>query len=647
MGEKSGMVEDIEKLAHDCHVASTVASALEQDEDFIRVLKSVKAYANVYAFKYRRKSETAIYKKVLRKKKQLAEEGKPEESNNYWADTVTDAWGGRYVTLYQSEIPPIVRGLLAAIMKFNETTDAPIVMKDFVVYTNRPEKDPLSFSDDTIEIVKNSMWHDIISDGNNIKRPEYKKSAYSSVHFIFEREVTISLVGDENKDCVAKFEIQIRDIFEEGWGEIQHQLLYNGKDSIDTDEAVVDSSNVWHLHLNALKTFVDGCSQHASIIKKTRDLFLNSSLPTLENLGKAYRPFDYVNILKSVHNIKKADRKYLEDVFSRLAGAEIEHDAKVRLSKLKSAEARTLEAIHLSKELKLYDKDIGGNMKFGQLLRSELAVCKFNGADAISRILDCEEDSRDYLGDAAKIFQELYIESSDHPYIAWWHARTFYRSNSNQEAISQTVEILNKALVCVENSEETEASSWMKMNILNLKGNVTWILASKYSIGSADEVASIYDKAVNITKDALEVYFSLSKLSASLSHLKLMAHKASSNILYYIGSFCLENNILSSNHKADLMVQLEFLENLKLERTQDFFKSRDNIMIAHQALGNLPVARQLAYENFEELRANAQNRLGRPLLEMGDIKSHLVQVERPSFESAAKLLFPGEVGGRA
>lgn len=112
------------------------------DEDLCRILRAVGTDVRSYAFKERMKSPKAIEKKVRRKRLEGARmraaherdrtrlDGGPtsgdpvarlaadklcaaaNKAEAYDPDHVTDVWRCRYVTLYQSKIPPTVEALL-------------------------------------------------------------------------------------------------------------------------------------------------------------------------------------------------------------------------------------------------------------------------------------------------------------------------------------------------------------------------------------------------------------------------------------------------------------------------------------------------------------------------------------------------------
>lgn len=124
--------------------------AMKARETLIARMDALGKSGHVYTFKSRIKSPGAVLAKVTRK----IEERKASPADTaaqYGPDHVTDAWGCRYVTLYQSQIPTIVGELLADFGRYNKTGSNQVELIEFVIYTNRPEKDPLSIVHETLD----------------------------------------------------------------------------------------------------------------------------------------------------------------------------------------------------------------------------------------------------------------------------------------------------------------------------------------------------------------------------------------------------------------------------------------------------------------------------------------------------------------
>jgi ppGpp synthetase/RelA/SpoT-type nucleotidyltranferase len=81
-------------------------------------LQAAATDATIYVFKSRLKTPGKVLSKVLRKRRELLEKGSTE---TYEPDQVTDVFACRFVTLFQEQIPEIVRILFERLDRWNET----------------------------------------------------------------------------------------------------------------------------------------------------------------------------------------------------------------------------------------------------------------------------------------------------------------------------------------------------------------------------------------------------------------------------------------------------------------------------------------------------------------------------------------------
>ncbi|WP_407655981.1 hypothetical protein, partial [Magnetovibrio blakemorei] len=178
--------------------------------------------------------------------------------------------GFRIVTVFQTDILDVVQDLITLIK--HEGGKSPFLkgrLKEAVIYTNRPVDEENSVHVLAKQLIDNANF--VFEDNGyapKIAEPENKKSGYSSIHLVAFVPVEVSRWNGEIETVHQTVEIQVRDIFEEAWGEVDHALRYMVQREQDGD--IEDHPRVaqWRPHLNALKTFADGCSQHASLIKK-------------------------------------------------------------------------------------------------------------------------------------------------------------------------------------------------------------------------------------------------------------------------------------------------------------------------------------------------------------------------------------------
>jgi len=636
-------------------------------EVLLGVLRSVGGEVQCYTFKSRHKSPNAIRKKVQRKRREgpaLTEsfsktKHKVDHKNwntmidrlcSYNPDHVTDAWGCRYVTLYQSEIPRTVEVLLKKLEEFNQTEVAPVQMTEFVIYTNRPITDPLSIVEETVSIVSRSGFaNSVVVDGSNIREPESRKSAYSSVHFVFDRDVQIEHPGRDEVNEIASFEVQIRDIFEEGWGEVQHHLLYSEKDSLDLDETGVNPQSAqWVTHLNALKTFVDGCSQHASIIKWQRDVSRMVRLPSLEGQSATPRVKDREDILTALrrNGTGREALKSVSTAYDLLISAESFDEPESTIGKYWAAAVALKNALqNLAKKAKT---NVHSRMKrnVAYFLEMELANCYSACSNAKKNLIPgiaegnygCPKTADELSKMAINYYRKIVSSTNDDATSRVRLAKALCRTEEILDHVDEVVTLSEHAVNLVGNDPITGPNHWIQLSAYTQMGYALWCRYKLIIDTKLEDRLQVLERALEKTKCAYDIWVT-QKAHINLTFTsRLVAHKAVSNILFYAA----ELEKLTAGDKETLRSEIkdfiEVLRTLKVDSYRDFFRTKDNLMHAQLALGNTETARTLAIENFCHLRSAAERRAARPL-ERSKIESFLRKSEEASFFAAQDLLF--------
>ena len=108
--------------------------------------------------------------------------------------------------------------------------------------------------------------------------PQNPETGYSSIHVIFALPVEIELGAGPEK-LETSIEVQIRDVFEDGWGELSHRLGYKRYDKGLSDRKDLDRQlkTARFRELNALKASADAVSQHATLLDRSLSYFIDSA----------------------------------------------------------------------------------------------------------------------------------------------------------------------------------------------------------------------------------------------------------------------------------------------------------------------------------------------------------------------------------
>lgn len=651
------------------------------DDDLCRTLRAVGMDVRSYAFKERMKSPKAIEKKVRRKRLEgtgmraayklerarLASAPPPanaaagraadelraaaDRSEAYDPDHVTDVWGCRYVTLYQSEIPPTVEALLTRLESFNRASHGTVRMKECVIYTNRPAGDPLSIVGATLQIVKRSgLASSVIADSSLIREPESRKSAYSSVHFVFERDVLIEHAGKDEGEEIAAFEIQIRDIFEEGWGEVQHHLLYSGKDNLDLDEnARSEDGELWQLHLNALKTFVDGCSQHASIIKRNLEMLRKPRIETIESEAHVKRTEDQEAIVRTLKSqgVGREAAKSVAKAYTLLLAAEAAQDSSVAVGHYGEAIAAFAGAIEAIGDRLDLTVDGSGSRTVRYLLETEQAHCIFRTAETgfrgvASPAADAAARRQRLYEDAHRLYGRVASANPSDATAKLGLARAVQRLDRIPAGLAHAEALLDDCIRLI-GPADILRNRLLPISSRIQKGVVLWQRAEAIA-GDAALAREFVERAVDVTVQASEIWMEYGEDVRLTGYNRAGGHKAASNILYYVAQLVKRGWSRPGYDAETLKRYLPMLEGLRIEPYREFFKTRDNLMQAYDALGEVTTARDLARTTFTELRGEAERRAGVPL-DVAGVALHLEPDERGCYDAARSVLFPEETTG--
>ena len=196
--------------------------------------------AGIHSYRYRTKEREHLLEKIVRKKKENPEKFAELDHTNYYK-FVTDLIGIRVFFLYREDWIHFHRYI-----------------------TGRFENDPEQYIRDRLQDFDEDPEHYYIAE-----RPKaYKRAGDSKIYD--GREIRIITDGIyRSLHYIVKYkgqyiEIQGRTLFEEGWGEVDHDIVY--KDAED-DEMLRDYSKL----LNRLSGLADEMSSYFRRMKHERE----------------------------------------------------------------------------------------------------------------------------------------------------------------------------------------------------------------------------------------------------------------------------------------------------------------------------------------------------------------------------------------
>lgn len=206
--------------------------------------------AGCYAYKFRVKS-----KEDLRTKKQR----KLEEKPNYTITDITDVIGIRLVTLFKGEMLKVYANLIDMLAgDINDSKLLKTAPEEIIVYKGDSALDDFA---DEIKTITESHF----KSANVISK--ISKEKYSSIHVICRHTSTIEEIKVNDNPYRLPIEIQIRTVFEDAWGEIDHKYGYVVREGKEAGKPI---NNFQHIkaHLKVLKDFCDASMEYAECIRK-------------------------------------------------------------------------------------------------------------------------------------------------------------------------------------------------------------------------------------------------------------------------------------------------------------------------------------------------------------------------------------------
>lgn len=229
-----------------------------------RILDGSTIYDYAYAVRTRIKPVDKIVAKVWRKRRD-------EHRTGYLPTDITDLLGVRFVFLFRDDLVNALRVLLEMFNRTSPYETAPFArgtLHEAIYYTVQRAGDPEDLEGRIREELRRSAIVIRSMDKGSLGEFEVKTkdTRYSSLHL-----VTYCEVNEKGKMLRVPVEIQLRTVFEDAWGEVDHKLRYSlgrAKDQGHLDQATLQEKLAsWEPHLFALKSYLDTCALHAGLIR--------------------------------------------------------------------------------------------------------------------------------------------------------------------------------------------------------------------------------------------------------------------------------------------------------------------------------------------------------------------------------------------
>ena len=230
--------EDLEKIATEYEKLETAMHDISKDfiDEYLYDIDK----AGIHSYRYRVKDTGHLLEKVIRKKRENPSKFDDLDHTNFYK-FVTDLIGIRVFFLYREDWIHFHR-YITRIFENNPENYIGNRLLDFDenINHNYIAERPKAYKRTGDSKIYNSDEIEIITDG-----------IYRSLHYIIKYE-----------GCYV--EIQGRTLFEEGWGEIDHDIIYK---EVEDDEMLQDYSKL----LNRLSGLADEMSSYFRRMKQQKE----------------------------------------------------------------------------------------------------------------------------------------------------------------------------------------------------------------------------------------------------------------------------------------------------------------------------------------------------------------------------------------
>ncbi len=269
-------------------------------------LRTTVDYCDLFGASY---AITTRLKRLSRLKQKVAERH-AEGNTSYSVASVTDIVGARFISLYREDVTDTVRSLCSLLTGRANTNPnylAECKVREFKVYMSNTlaETDPLKRQ-------LEAVFLDFFGAKGPLRYEPLPRERYSSVHIV----ATLEQLFDDDTPVIVPIEFQIRSVFEDAWGEIDHKLFYELKRRQPEVSAV--DRDLSALHMGVLKRLLDAAAEYADVVRRTLALRVDQPVTIARNM-------DYTDYVEQLCQILKPPL-FLQNEFLALTNAKAELD---------------------------------------------------------------------------------------------------------------------------------------------------------------------------------------------------------------------------------------------------------------------------------------------------------------------------------
>jgi len=362
---------------------------------------------------------------------------KTKRKNKIDIDSITDMIGLRILCLFEQDIFDVYKYLL------NMLNSEVYVLKEILVYGWKKESIiPIDFMES--EFKKFDKY-------NNITFEDiYRDNGYQSIHFV-------GTYKDFHKEMECSFEIQLRTLLQDVWGELEHKLAYKQKSP---------------------HQFIRQSFMRLSKALETNDMLITHLKSFIDESICGIDPIPF-----SVGNIYKYEHEILPDIFKQSEVEAFFNDYNTLLSETSKDNLKSVCSVYeeLVSKCMQHDPSIYKDEKF--IYWREMEEAFFN---VIHEDFDCAID-----------IYEKYLQSS---YISAFRLGQIYFFQQNY------IEALKKFDLCFEILDD-ESLQINKMKLYVNMALIFWNLGTEYLISTIESIDKAIENSAECENRDLEVLY--------------------------------------------------------------------------------------------------------------------------------------------
>jgi ppGpp synthetase/RelA/SpoT-type nucleotidyltranferase len=630
-----------------------------QAETTIReLLKSVTYRQGLYRFKSRLKSPKSIWQKVHRnrfegqrlrdqyqnwlldpggdqKDLRVKREQEVRELEKFGPENVLDAFACRYVTLFEEQRLAVVRTLFELLdgFKVPAAEHVPVTLVNCSIYYTTAALGSEDRAKEIIELLSNADFAPRVIQDRSVVKPPINRDGYSSAHFNFELPVIVDFPrGDHPQNPSqpflerARFEVQVRDIFEEAWSEAEHFLFYRQKDEFRLpNETEAMAKKLVDVHRRS----IDATRSYMSEVKQQLDRARGSKEPNLSVKSTTTRLDDKAEI-ESI--LRGRVSSTILDILGRayLLLHEAEEAATVDEGSRKYAEAATV--------FELLRRELGDANELRMIAKGGRPIRYFINMElANSLIFSGKSDGSSV---ARGMYEELAKDYPNDPTLRLRYARAISLQDSlSREEVDQALNLMKDFPRLVKADALTGPSHWLTIAGSTLHGYIYYVSFGMYQKDNRRaEALGELEAAITVTRQAAAFWRGLPDWLQRDETYRVSVFKATSNLIYYLALLLAMGGGGSEGfNRQAISDQIRENESIVVERLQDSYKSLANRMCGWVAIGEHEKAVSLAREIYGTLERYAASRAGRPV-DFHEIGNYMKGAEAVDFNHVVNVV---------